>query len=243
MKNQKKETAKNVKPVKKEAAATDADHRFSSAMEPFVERFMQDDVDQTKEYLYQATSLFRKMSERDLTLSQRRRKVGAGIRNYGFIVKAAELANENQQFAALFNIDVLLNCIYNYEESRNINNMLQSFMRQTSNSMLVYSDEAYSLSLIFYNSLKELARRGNADAITLFRTLQPFFRRRNPERGDKPPTEAETLRDVKALLHGKKDGEVVVKNQRPVVSKGQRVVIDETHKDKAVFKETEEGNM
>ena len=237
------EKKKNVKsadknpPIKKEESSK-PEPRFSSAMESFVERFASCDVNRVKSYLKDAEDQFRLMSDRDLTLSQRRSKVGAGIRNYGFIVKAAELVAENPQFALLFNAEILNNCIYNFDESRNINVTLQSMVRQTSNSMLTYSDEAYSLSLIFYNSVKELARRGNPDAITLYRQLQPFFRRRNPEHGSKPPTEHETLRDAKALLHGHKDGKIVIENERPHLSEGKRIIVDETHRDKANLKET-----
>ena len=218
--------------------------KFISAMETYVERFPEADVQTIKDDLHKASELFREMSDRDLTLAQRRRKVGAGIRNYGFIVKVAELAAENPQFASLFNRDVLNNCIFNFEESRNINVMLQAMARQTSNSMLTYSDEAYSLALIFYNSVKELARRGVPDAITLFRELQPFFRRRNPERASKPPTEKQILRDARAILHGKKEGEIVIEGHAKQTTPAEKSIVDDTHKpQRQNFKETVTGTV
>ena len=232
MEKKKNVKAADKKPSIKKEEISKPEPRFSSAMETYVEKFASCDVNRVKSNLRDAEDQFRIMSDRDLTLSQRIRKVGAGIRNYGFIVKVAEFANENPQFAALFDLEILQNCLYNFDESRNINVMLQSMVRQTSNSMLTYSDEAYSLALIFYNSVKELSRRGNPEAITLFRQLQPFFRRRNPEQGSKPPTEHEVERDLKALLHGHKDGKIVVENERPHLVGGTHVVVDETHKDR-----------
>ena len=240
MKKQKNENAA-VNSVAAHQEPLHHDPRFSSAMETFVKKFEPDSVEQIKNDLDSASSIFTDLSDRDLTLSQRRRKVGAGIRNYGFIVKTAELAAEHPQFASLFNLEVLQNCISNFEDSRSINIILQAMVRQTSNSMLVYSDEAYSLALIFYNSVKEIARRGVPEAITLFRQLEPFFRRRNPEKGSKPPTESEVERDVKALLRGKKDGEIIIKKEKPHLVGGEHEVIDEVHKGKVAVKEIREA--
>ena len=48
---------------------------------------------------------------------------------------------------------------------------------------------------------------------------------------------------MKALMHGKKDGEIIIKNVKPKTSGGKREVIDETFKDTASFKETDEGSI
>ena len=236
--------ARNEHPAETETGHdAERDSRFSSSMETYVARFPEYTVDKIKSDIQEASAEFREMSDRDLTLSQRRRKVGAGIRNYGFIVKVAELAVENPHFASLFSLETLQNCISNFEESRNINTLLQSMSRQVSNSMLTYSDEAYSLSLIFYNSVKELSRRGNPDAITLFRALQPFFSRPNSERRSQP-TEKQALRDAKAIIEGKKDGEMIIKHESPHLTGGKHEVIDETHKPEVTnFKETVSGTV
>ena len=46
-----------------------------------------------------------------------------------------------------------------------------------------------------------------------------------------------------ALLKGTKDGEVIVKNIKPKTTGGTHEVIDETFKDTASFKETDEGKI
>ena len=63
-----------------------------------------------------------------------------------------------------------------------------------------------------------------------------------PHEGEQP-TQKKVKRDVDALLHGRKDGKVVIKNVKPKVSGGKREVIDETFNDRASFKETEEGEI
>ena len=68
-------------------------------------------------------------------------------------------------------------------------------------------------------------------------------RRRRISAADAPPTEMQIERDIKALLHGKKDGEVIVRNERPHVSGGTHEVIDETHSGHAAVKATVTENL
>ena len=56
-------------------------------------------------------------------------------------------------------------------------------------------------------------------------------------------TEPEVERDVKALLHGTKDGKIVIENEKPHLVGGKHVVVDETHKSRESFKETEDGEI
>jgi hypothetical protein len=69
-----------------------------------------------------------------------------------------------------------------------------------------------------------------------------------PHGTEEQPTEKKIKRDVNALLHGRiglksADGEVIIKNIRPKTSGGKHEVIDETFKDTASFKESEEGSL
>jgi hypothetical protein len=45
---------------------------------------------------------FQAFSDNNLTQEQRRRKIGAGVRNYGFIEKVADLATANPEYAQFF---------------------------------------------------------------------------------------------------------------------------------------------
>jgi hypothetical protein len=48
---------------------------------------------------------------------------------------------------------------------------------------------------------------------------------------------------VNTLLKGKKDGEVIIKNNKTKTTGGKHEVIDETFRDTASFKETDEGEF
>ena len=181
---------------------------------------------------------FLQISNDNLTLLQRRRKIGPGGRNYGFIKKTAELAQANPQFAPFFSVPDLRTAIRNIDLCRDLVLALQAFTRAVSNTMMVFSDDAFSMSLIYYNMVKEMARRGNPEAIELFRTLRIFFRR--SRRTTEEPTITQTERDVHAILTHKKDGEIIIKGEAPHLTGGVTTVVDDVHKSKAKIKETEE---
>ena len=108
--------------------------------------------------------------------------------------------------------------------------------RITDDVLLVSSNEAYQMALGYYNTVREAARRRQPGAQAVFNVLRLFFNR--PRRTGDEPTEHEVERDVKALLHGKKDGEIVIKNERPHLVGGVHEVIDETHRNRVAVKET-----
>jgi len=180
---------------------------------------------------------FRDWSENNLTLTQRRRKIGAGIRNYGFIEKVADLATANPQYAQFFNPVDLRNAIKNVDMCRDLVLLLQGFQRMVSNSMLVYSDDAFTMSTIFYRMVQTMSRRGDPQAIQLFRTLSPFFTPRN-KRANAEPTAKEIERDLHALIHGTADGKMLIENESPKTTKGVRKVVDEVSRGRAAIKES-----
>ena len=79
-------------------------------------------------------------------------------------------------------------------------------------------------------------------AESIYNELHEFFRNMG-QHETAEPTQKKIKRDVDALLHGRKDGEVIIKNIKPKTTGGKRKVIDETFKDSAEFKETEEGSI
>jgi hypothetical protein len=178
------------------------------------------------------------VADNNLTALQRRRKRGPGVRNYGFIDKVSDLAEANPQYAQFFRLSDLKNCIRNIEMCRDLLILLQAFARAVSNTMLIYSDDAFTMALIYYNMVREMSRRGDPIAMELFNTLRIFFRR--TKRITAEPTEKELERDIHSLLHGKKDGRIVIENITPKASGGGRKVVDDVHKSKAMIKESAE---
>jgi hypothetical protein len=120
----------------------------------------------------------------------------------------------------------------------------QKLARIISESLLVSGDNGYSLALIYYNAVREAARpsANMPGARVIFDRLRTFFSSRSRTTAAEP-TEKETLRDVKALLHGHKDGKIVIENEKPHLVGGKHLVADETGKPKGAWKETEEGEI
>jgi len=199
------------------------------------------EIDQIREYIQDAWDLFTEIADNNLTPIQRRRKIGAGVRNYGFIEKVADLSEANPQYAQFFDPNDLRNAIMNFDLCRNIAVQLQSFLRDVTNTMLIYSNEGFIMSSMFYNTIKEMSRRGDSTANSLFRTLQPFFKR--PKRSTGPLTEKETEREMHALLHSKKDGKLIIENINPKLTGGVHKVVEEKLTDSEQFKETKNGEI
>jgi hypothetical protein len=180
--------------------------------------------------------------ETNLTGAQRRRLVSAGVRTNGFIDKAFDIARENPQFMPPhFNREILDDNMHLLEELRQLVFVLQQFLQMASNAHLIQSDHCYRDALRIYGSLQEQTRNRVPGAQPLFEALRNFFRRR-PRPGAEP-TEMQLERDIKKLLHGKADGEIIVQHQSPEVSKGVHKVIDSIHSGRSAFKETEQGTF
>jgi hypothetical protein len=178
-----------------------------------------------------------------LTTDQRRRLPGSGVRRYGFIDKTKDIADENPQFVPPFlDVEELKNLIRRIEELRNVNILLRQATRLNMDFLLTTGAEAFRLSLMYYNTLRDAARQRVPGAQEEFNVLQQFFR--SPMRRHDEPTEQEVERDAKALLKGHKEGKIVIENIAPKTIEGKRTVIDETHKPtKTEWKETESGEV
>lgn len=129
----------------------------------------------------------------------------------------------------------------NFDLCRNILLLLQGFVKMITNTMLVYSDGGLSMSLIFYNMVRDMGRRGDPIAGPLFLTLLPFFKKRKPATNDL--TEKQTEREVQALLKNKKDGKIIIENIKPKLTGGVHKVIEEKLTDTEQFKETKDGKI
>jgi hypothetical protein len=107
------------------------------------------------------------------------------------------------------------------------------------------SDMIYTDALEYYSQVQDAAKRRIDSAESIYNELHGFFRRGPMESdlGDAAPTKKQVKRDVNALMKGTKDGEVIIKNVKPKTTGGTHEVIDETFKDKASFKETDEGSF
>jgi hypothetical protein len=173
---------------------------------------------------------------------ERMRKNGLGIKNYGFTRVAYANARRNPQFVPSYlDMDTFNEAMSDFAAKRDIIGWIRQLNTLVRDGMRVPADAAYGYALEYYGALREATRRGAVGAEAEFNELRPFFRRTRASTA--PPTDAQIERDVHALLHGTKDGEVVIKNERPHAVGGKHEVMDETHKEHAVIKETKEGEI
>ncbi|MDR0206763.1 MAG: hypothetical protein LBI45_05860 [Bacteroidales bacterium] len=201
------------------------------------------ELQQIHDEVYNIMEKFPDISQ-DVALSEaeRRRLQGSGIRRYGFIDKVSDLAAANTDFVPPFmSIDDLKDLVRQIEILRNTSANLQQLLRMVNDELLVTGDEAYRIALMYYNSVRDASRRRVPGAAALFNMLRPFFTSMGRRKTDEP-TEKEIEKDVKALLHGKKEDEIIVKNEKPTTSGGMHEVIDEVHRGRATIKETIEEN-
>jgi len=176
-----------------------------------------------------------------LTAKERRRMIGSGIKNYGFLDKAFDVALAFPDLAHFIDMTNYGRNIKNIENDRTILIAIDSLRQYVNDHLLVSGDEAYRDAIAFYNQIKILARQGNTDAIAAFSRLKPFFSR--PRRRKVEPTVAEVIRDVKALEHGTKEGKIVIENEEPLISAGKHAVIDQTHRRREIGKFEEKGEI
>jgi hypothetical protein len=172
-----------------------------------------------------------------LTPADRKRLMGAGTKRYGFIDRAMDYAEEYPQFAPTggFSIADLLQAKTDIEQLRDLQILADQVSRLISDGLLIAGDRANSLALIYYSSVRGLAKRNVPGAIELFQKLKQAFMR--SKSGNNEPTEEEEIRDAIALIHGKKEGEIVIKNEHPHLVGGKHEVIDSVHSGHTAVKE------
>lgn len=152
------------------------------------------------------------LGHQSLTGIDRMRLRGSGIRRYGFIMETCEVAHENTEFLPPFvDIKRFESLIEEIKESQNIVIALNQLSRIYGDLLLTAGDDAYRLALMYYRLVQDASRRGTPGAQPIYQRLKSFFHR-NRQPSDQP-TVAQTLRDAKALLHGTKDGQIIIKGQ------------------------------
>jgi len=176
----------------------------------------------------------------------RKRLNGVGVRKLGFIERAYEIALENSEFLPHYlTIERFGEDIQYFMDFRSLVDLTTQVREKLWNITIQSSDMAYTDALEFYASVREAAKRRVDAAETIYHELSTFFKKmgmRTEEEGAEP-TEKKALRDFKALQHGKHDGILVIENRKPKLTGGKRKIIDETFRDTAEFKETEQGEI
>jgi hypothetical protein len=180
--------------------------------------------------------------ETSLTSTDRRRLFSAGVRNYGFIDKAFDIARDNPSFMPPhFDIGTLNTNLRQLEDLRQLMLTLQQFLQLVTNAFMLKADFCYRDALRIYASLQEQTKNKIPGAEPLFNALKTYFKRRRMESDE--PTEIELEHDIKRLVHGTADGEIIIKNESPHITGGFHKVVDSVHTGRSAFKESAEGEV
>ena len=242
MATQKKKPAEKKSTAKK--TATKATEKKPSTKKVLTKMDM-DDLQYMTDHLTQLMAIFVQDHESDevLTGQERRRLMGAGVRNYGFIEKALDVARGNPElFPSNFDTAKFAGNVAMLDAYCQLFWVTEKFMQAANEAMLIRANAAMHDALRVYRILGELFRSRVRGAEPLYRALHRFFARpRHPEMGEEEPTIKQLERDFNKAVHGKLDGEVGVKSAAPRVSGGLREVIDNVRKGRSAFKGTAEG--
>jgi len=177
----------------------------------------------------------------ELSSRERMRLNGAGTRRYGLTDKISDLMLINPDLIPQYvDEEHLKEVLRFFEISRNIDAILKQCERMNGDIMLTLGDEAFRTALMFYGAVRDASRRNVMGARELFDIMRTFF---NHHRKSTEETQRKEISHAKAIIEGKADGEMIIRNERPHLTGGEHEVIDETHKAKVEWKETESGEI
>jgi hypothetical protein len=171
----------------------------------------------------------------------RKRLRGVGIKRQGFIERAYSYAVENPQFLPQY----LTIEKFREDMERSVNmNVLFDLCKQmyeyVGNKNIEYGDTSNRNALAFYVTVRDAAKHRRDGAQTIYRDLKTIFRHGGTK--EERPTKKKVKRNADALLHGKRDGKIVIENVKPKADGGRRKVIDEQFNDNEQYKNPgEEG--
>lgn len=157
--------------------------------------------------------------------------VGKGFRNYGFMMASNQSMNNFPELAPNFvSIDDFNDVIEDYLFARDVAERLLTISNDARDIMNIFGNLGFDFALAYYSNVRSIANRtGDKTAVSVFQILQRFFsRKRTPQNGEEP-TEKQLERDFHALMHGHRDGKIVIENQSPTLSARRHEVLDDTH--------------
>jgi hypothetical protein len=158
-------------------------------------------------------------------------------RKMGFVEDAYDFALKNGEFLPKFLTIERFTRDYDYFKAvRALLELANQIRELLWNVTIEAADVVYTDALEFYQTVKEAARRRVDGADTIYRKLEPFFKKNRRQTGEL--TKKQEERDIKGLLSGKREGEVLVRNVKPKFIAGGLEVIERKIENSAVLHET-----
>jgi hypothetical protein len=199
---------------------------------------IQDWLDEMQSVFQNFATLMPELETTVLTLAERRRLQGSGVRRYGFIDKVSDVAEQYPQFwpAVVYGEDSpvdfqvgLKENLRKIEALRNLLLWVRTLERVIGDLFLLTSNVAFQQANTYYGAVRVAARSNVLGARQIYQLLQLFWRRTR-DKSQEQPTIPETIRDVRGILRGTKVGSVYVSNEADSTVKGKRTIVDETRK-------------
>jgi hypothetical protein len=188
-------------------------------------------LDDQQALLQNASQLVPELGDTVLSPSDRRRLLGSGVRRYGFIDKVSDTSVAYPQFWPDYTDngdEQLKTIIREIEVLRNLLVFYESGARTIQDLLLIRGDAALRLANTYYVTVREASRRQVPDAAAVFQLLRLFWKR--PRNASEEPTQRQTMRNIKGLLNGTREGEMFIGNESDNVTKGKRTIVDKTRK-------------
>ena len=174
-----------------------------------------------------------------LSPEERARKIGARVKNIGYIETCYLIAQNNPQFLpSQLPLVTFTSIVEDFRHKRAIDMLNKQFGQETSDGLLESSNTAYHAAGYFYQSLKTAAMQKIPGAEAAWLLLSGYFKKNKHATPSSEPNIKQTERDVHALLHGTKDGKIIIENESPKIVGGKRKIIDNIHKARLDAKET-----
>ena len=179
----------------------------------------------------------------ELSAAERNRMQGLRAARYGLVDEISDVITVAPQFMPSFMTEAAYKReIRVFELMRGYTIILEQMTQLSKDIMLVLGDSLYRQALSYYGAVRDADRRRAPGAKVVYERLKQFFRRfRNLQKNE--PTERQLEKDFRALLHGHKDGTIEITGEADRVRKGNRTVIDDTHKAHGAWRETESGEI
>ena len=177
-------------------------------------------------------NLMQEIVAEGLTGMNRHQKNAIGDIRLGFVNNVFRYINETTDFNPTgFDNKYYAELVEQLDLTMQTLTHLGSSVRLLRDISIVTGDVLYGMALLWYRNIQVLSDRRIPGAEVIYRELRTHFRNRRPLSSlDHPPTEAQVLRDAKALLRGKKDGEIVIEGHAKHTTPSEKKVLDDTHK-------------
>jgi hypothetical protein len=163
-----------------------------------------------------------------LNALDRRRLNGVRKPTLGFVVDAYKYAEEYQELLPYYcPIEKFREDFKYFENFQSLFILGKQLQDMLWNISLKAADTVYEDALIFYAQVREANLKGIGAHEDMYNKLFQFFKKN--KRAGAGPTQKEVRSDMNALLSGKREGEVIVRNVKPKVIRGSREVVDKKY--------------